>query len=63
MTAGKPDTKAVAQSQGKAKDALTKAKGELEAKAKSFEADGMGDIAAEFHARVKKITEALKYNP
>ena len=26
-------------------------------------ADGMGDIAAEFHARVKKITEALKYNP
>ena len=63
ITENKPDTKNISLNRDKAKDALLKAKAELEAKAKDFEASDMQDIAKEFHTRVKNITDALSYNP
>lgn len=44
----------------KAKSALLSAKKEFEAKAKSFEEEGMSDIAIEFHQRANKINKLFK---
>lgn len=63
ITEDRPDIKTVSLNRDKAKEALLKAKDELTAKAKDFEASDMPDIAKEFYNRVKNITEALKYNP
>lgn len=44
----------------KAKQALLLAKGEFEAKAKSFEQEGMGDVAQEFLKRAEEINKLFK---
>ena len=54
------DIKAIIQAKEKAKQALITAKEELDNKANEFEAEGMDDIAQEFHLRSKKITDILK---
>ncbi len=56
----KIDMKAIVQGKEKAKRALITAKEELDNKANEFEAEGMDDIAQEFHFRSKKIADILK---
>ena len=60
VTNEKINLKAIVQGKEKAKHALIIAKEELDKKANEFEADGMDDIAQEFHFRSKKIADILK---
>ena len=56
----KIDMKAIIQGKEKAKQALIKAKEELDNKANEFETEGMADIAQEFYSRSNKIANILK---
>ena len=56
----KIDIKAIVQGKERAKQALITAQEEFDNKANEFAAEGMDDIAQEFHSRSKKITDILK---
>lgn len=60
MKKAKVSTKDISVKQEQVRKALISAKEEFEAKAKSFDADGIADVANEFRNRANKIAKVLK---